>query len=137
MSDSKSVLFVCVENAGRSQMAEAFFKKYCESSKFNAISAGTVPVSKINPLVVEVMAEIGIDMNDHFPKILSEQMLETSFMSVNMGCIDEESCPFTFTSDMVDWNISDPKDKPITQVRNIRDQIENKVITLIDSLDFS
>ena len=75
MASSKNILFVCVENAGRSQMAEAFFKKY-SSSKFDVISAGTIPSSHLNPLVIQVMNEIGIDMTDQFPKVLSDNMIK-------------------------------------------------------------
>ena len=134
MSDSQEILFVCVENAGRSQMAEAFFKKYA-SEKFNVISAGTTPSSQLNPLVVQVMNEIGIDLNDQKPKLLSNNMITNSFKTVNMGCMDKESCPSLFVKDVLDWNISDPKEKSIDEVREIRDQIKDKVINLIDSLE--
>jgi len=133
VTDKQNILFVCVENAGRSQMAEAFFKKYT-SDKFNVISAGTTPSSQLNPLVVKVMQEIGIDLNDQVPKLLSDNMIASSFKTINMGCMDKESCPSLFVKDILDWNISDPKDKSIDEIRKIRDQIKNEVIILIDSL---
>lgn len=131
MNNSKNVLFVCVENAGRSQMAEAFFKKYA-SGKFNVISAGTLPLSKLNPIVVSVMSEIGIDLSEQFPKLLSDSMIENSFKTINMGCLDKESCPALFVGDILNWNISDPKEKSIDDVRKIRDEIKSEVLCLID-----
>jgi protein-tyrosine-phosphatase len=131
VNNSKNVLFVCVENAGRSQMAEAFFKKYA-SGKFNVISAGTLPLSKLNPIVVSVMSEIGIDLSEQFPKLLSDSMIENSFKTINMGCLDKESCPALFVGDILNWNISDPKEKSIDDVRKIRDEIKSEVLCLID-----
>ena len=133
MDDTKNILFVCVENAGRSQIAEAFFKKYAPI-EFNVVSAGTIPSSQLNPLVVQVMKEIGIDLNEQQPKLLSDKMIESSFKTVNMGCMDKESCPSLFVQDVLDWNISDPKEKSLDDVRKIRDQIKNEVMNLIDSL---
>ncbi len=127
------ILFVCVENAGRSQIAEAFFRKFA-SSKFNVLSAGTQPSSQLNPLVVEVMKEVGIDITNQSPKILSNNMIKSSFKTINMGCMDKKSCPSLFENNIVDWNISDPKEKTIEQVRQIRDQIEREVLQLIKSL---
>jgi len=127
---TKNVLFVCVENAGRSQMAEAFFRKFTEN-KFNVISAGTTPSPKLNPIVIDVMKEIGIDMTEQSPKILSDSMISSSFKTVNMGCMDKESCPALFVKDVIDWNIPDPKEKTIDQVREIRDQIKTEVLSLI------
>ncbi len=133
---AQNILFVCVENAGRSQMAEAFFKKYGKK-KFDVISAGTIPSTKLNPIVVSVMDEIGIDMTFQTPKLLSDDMIEQSFKTINMGCMDKESCPALFVKDIVNWTISDPKNKTIEQVRIIRDDIKSKVLKIIDSLDDS
>jgi protein-tyrosine-phosphatase len=130
----KNILFVCVENAGRSQMAEAFFKKYA-GDKFDAVSAGTSPSFKLNPLAIQVMKEIGIDMTAQFPKELSDSMITNSSKTVNMGCMDKESCPALFVNDVLDWNISDPKEKSIEQVRIIRDQIKHEILILIDSFE--
>ena len=125
---------MCVENAGRSQMAEAFFEKYGKG-KFDVISAGTIPSTKLNPIVVSVMAEIGIDMTLQTPKLLSDYMIEQSFKTINMGCMDKESCPTLFVKDVINWNISDPKNKTIEQVRIIRDEIKFKVLNMVDSFD--
>ena len=130
----ENVLFVCVENAGRSQMAEAFFRKYAPA-KYNVISAGTTPSSQLNPVVVEVMKEVGIDMTQQSPKTLSNEMIENSSKTINMGCMDKESCPALFVKNVLDWNISDPKEKSIDDVREIRDQILKEVLELVKSLE--
>ena len=131
---TKDVLFVCVENAGRSQMAEAFFRKFTKN-KFNVISAGTTPSPKLNPIVVQVMEEIGIDMTEQSPKTLSDSMISSSLKTVNMGCMDKESCPALFVKDVIDWNIPDPKEKTIEQIREIRDQIKTEVLNLIATMN--
>ena len=131
---TKNVLFVCVENAGRSQMAESFFKRFTKD-RFNVISAGTVPSKNLNPIVVQVMKEIGIDMTSQSPKTISNSMIDNSFKTVNMGCMDKESCPALFVKDVIEWNIQDPKEKTIEQVREIRDQIKSEVLNLIASID--
>jgi protein-tyrosine-phosphatase len=129
----KKILFVCVENAGRSQIAETFFRKYA-SYKFHVISAGTKPSPHVNQTVAQVMGEIGIDIKNKNPKSLSSEMLDNS-IAVNMGCIDKESCPALFVKDVLDWGIPDPKGKSIDDVRKIRDQIEIKVKELIKNLE--
>ena len=134
MTEPKNILFVCVENAGRSQMAEAFFKKFTKN-RFNVISAGTSPSSTINPMVVSVMAEIGIDLKNQQPQLLSSSMIENSKKTINMGCMDKESCPSLFVKSVDDWNVEDPKGKSIDDVRKIRDQIKNDVLNLLDSLE--
>jgi protein-tyrosine-phosphatase len=134
MTEPKNVLFVCVENTGRSQMAEAFFKKYAKN-QFNVISAGTSPSSHLNPVVVSVMNELGIDLENQKPQLLSSSMIENSNKTVNMGCMDKESCPSLFVKDVDDWNIEDPKGKSIEDVRKIRDQIKNDVLNLLNSIE--
>ncbi|MFQ5497178.1 MAG: low molecular weight phosphatase family protein [Nitrosopumilus sp.] len=134
MDNQENILFVCVENAGRSQMAEAFFKKYA-SKKFNVTSAGTIPSPQVNPIVIQVMKEIGIDLDDHSPKLLSRPMIENSTKTVNMGCMDKESCPSLYVKDVLTWNIPDPKEQSIDDVRKIRDQIKSKVLHLIHSIE--
>jgi len=129
----KKILFVCVENAGRSQMAEAFFKKYLPSG-FQPISAGTKPAAKVNPIVVQAMKEIGIDIDNKSPQNISQQMIDEAQISINMGCMDKESCPALFLKDVIDWQIQDPKGKSIKEVREIRDKIEQKVKDFIDSV---
>jgi protein-tyrosine-phosphatase len=130
---SENILFVCVENAGRSQMAEAFFRKFAPN-RFNVSSAGTTPSSQLNPIVIQVMKEIGIDMLNQQPKLLSNSMIENSSKTINMGCMDEESCPSLFVQDVLDWNIPDPKEKSLEDVRKIRDEIKFQVTALIESL---
>ena len=134
MTEPKNILFVCVENAGRSQMAEAFFKKYAKN-QFNVISAGISPSSHLNPVVVSVMNELGIDLENQKPQLLSSSMIEDSNKTVNMGCMDKESCPSLFVKDVDDWNIEDPKGKSIEDVRKIRDQIKNDVLNLLNSIE--
>ena len=134
MTESKNILFVCVENAGRSQMAEAFFKKYAKN-QFHVISAGTSPSSHLNPVVVSVMNELEIDLENQKPQLLSSSMIEDSNKTVNMGCMDKESCPSLFVNDVDDWNIEDPKGKSIEDVRKIRDQIKNDVLNLLNSIE--
>ena len=134
MTESKNILFVCVENAGRSQMAEAFFKKYAKN-QFNVISAGTSPSSHLNPVVVSVMNELGIDLEKQKPQLLSSSMIEDSHKTVNMGCMDKESCPSLFVKDVDDWKIEDTKGKSIEDVRKIRDQIKNNVLSLLNSIE--
>jgi len=134
VTEPKNILFVCVENAGRSQMAEAFFKKYAKN-QFNVISAGTSPSSHLNPVVVSVMNELGIDLENQKPQLLSSSMIENSNKTVNMGCMDKESCPSLFVNDVDDWNIEDPKGKSIEDVRKIRDQIKNDVLNLLNSIE--
>jgi protein-tyrosine-phosphatase len=129
----KKILFVCVENAGRSQMAETFFRKYMPKG-FEAISAGTKPSAHVNPIVLQAMKEIGVDIENQMPKNISQQIIDESEKAINMGCIDKELCPALFMKDIHDWQIPDPKGKSIEEVRKIRDQIETKIMTLIKSL---
>ena len=129
----KIILFVCVENAGRSQMAEGFFRKYAPSL-YKGISAGTKPVSQINPLAVEVMKEVGIDISNQKSKDITEDMMRNSAYIVNMGCMEKESCPTLFLHNLVDWHIEDPKGKSIENVREIRDEIEQRVKKLVGNL---
>lgn len=133
MQDQKeqnSILFVCVENAGRSQMARAFAEKY----GLNSESAGTVPSSKVNPLVVQVMREKGIDISKNVPKKLTAEMVERASLVVTMGCSVAEVCPRPMLAKMqkklVDWNLIDPKGKSLESVREIRDEIEKRVLGL-------
>lgn len=125
---TKKILFVCVENAGRSQMAEGFIRKL--APHIEVISAGTDPKSELNPVVVQVMNEIGIDITNQKPKKLTDEMIKTS-TAVNMGCMDKESCPALFVKDVLNWNVPDPKGKDISQVREIRDQIKDQVLKFL------
>lgn len=129
----KKVLFVCVENAGRSQMAEAFAKHYGKG-KIEALSAGTMPSKIINPVVVQVMREKGIDISKNKPKLINNQMVQEADMIIVMGCGAEGFCPATLLDKVVDWGLEDPKNKPIEKVREIRDEIERRVKKLIADL---
>ena len=122
----KTILFVCVENAARSQMAEGFFRKYAPEG-FEPSSAGTKPISQINPLAIQVMNDIGIDISKQKPKDLSEDLMRNSDKIINMGCMDQNFCPTFFIPKVIDWGIEDPKDKPIERVREIRDEIERRI----------
>ena len=130
---AKSILFVCVENAGRSQMAEGFFNKYAPKG-YEAISAGTKPISQINPIAVQVMREADVDISNQKSKELTEDMIRNSSNIVNMGCMEKESCPTLFLQNLLDWNIEDPKGKPIEKVREIRDEIDQRVKELVASI---
>ena len=130
----RTILFVCVENAGRSQIAEGFFNRKYAPKGYQAISAGTRPASQINPLAVQVMNEIGVDISSQKSKIITEDMIKSSEKSVNMGCIDKTECPMLFINNVIDWGIEDPKGKPIEKVREIRDEIERRVKEIAQSL---
>ena len=127
----KRILFVCVENAGRSQMAEAFANKYGKD-KFAVSSAGNKPADKINPMVVEALKEKGIDISMNKPKLLTFQMAQDADLIVTMGCNDNGICPGPFFKPAIDWKLEDPKGKPIDKVREIRDEIEKKVRIMLD-----
>jgi arsenate reductase len=126
----KTVLFICVHNSGRSQMAEAFFNQMAKG-KARAISAGSQPDDKVNPAVVKAMREVGIDISRNKPKLLTLEMMEGVDIAVTMGC--ENSCPLT-TVETDDWALEDPKDKPIDQVRKIRDEIKVRVVSFIKAI---
>jgi arsenate reductase (thioredoxin) len=134
LQDNKSILFVCVENAGRSQMAEGFFNKRYAAGSYRAISAGTRPVPQINPLAVQAMSEVGIDISNQKSKIITEDMIRNSAKSVNMGCIERAECPMLFINNVIDWGIEDPKGKSIEKVREIRDEIDRRVKEIAESL---
>ena len=129
----KKILFVCVENAGRSQMAEAFAKKY-GSDNVMASSAGNKPAEKINAAVVEVMREKGIDLSMNKPKLITAKMAQEVDLVVTMGCNDQGVCPGPFFKPTIEWHLEDPKGKQIEKVREIRDQIERQVQDLIAGL---
>src|SRR5215204_668851 len=131
--NDKTVLFVCVENAGRSQMAEGFFRKYAPRG-YTTLSAGTKPSGEINPLAIEVMKEVGIDISNQKSKEITEDMMRNSTKIVNMGCMDKSFCPTLFIPNVMDWGIEDPKGKPIEKVREIRDDIEQRVKQLVTNL---
>jgi len=133
MDAMKQVLFVCVENAGRSQMAEAFANHYGQG-KVSAQSAGIKLADRVNPTVIEAMKERGIDISMNRPKQLTPKMSEQADLIVTMGCGAEDLCPGPFFKTTEDWGLEDPRDKPIEKVREIRDQIEIRVKTLIEEI---
>ena len=130
----KRVLFVCVENAGRSQMAEAFAKKYGKD-KIIASSAGNKPAEKVNSTVAEALKERGIDVSMNKPKSLTFQMTQEADLIVTMGCDDQGICPGPFFKPTIDWRLEDPKGKSIERVREIRDEIEQLVLKLIEKTE--
>jgi arsenate reductase len=129
----KTVLFLCVENAGRSQMAEGFFRKYAPEG-YLAISAGTVPAGEINPVAIQVMEETSIDISEQKSKIITEDMIRNADVRINMGCMDKHSCPALFVNNIIEWTIEDPKGKSLEKVREIRDDIEQRVRQLVVDL---
>lgn len=128
----KNVLFVCVHNSGRSQMAEAFFNGIAQG-KAVAISAGTQPAAQVNATVVAAMREVGIEIEDKQPKLLTADMLGDADRVITMGCSVEKACPAAFVP-TEDWQLDDPAGKPIEKVRQIRDDVRDKVDQLIRSL---
>ncbi len=129
----KKVLFVCVENAGRSQMAEAFAEHYGKG-KIEARSAGTMPSNEVNPVVVQAMREKGIDVSKNKPQRLDTKMVQEADMVIVMGCGAQGFCPAPLLKKVVDWELEDPKDKPLEKIREIRDEIEERVKRLVNEL---
>jgi arsenate reductase len=129
----KKILFVCVHNSGRSQMAEAFFNQLAKG-KAVAISAGTQPATQVNATVVAAMSESGIETGNQKPKSLTLEMLESTDRVITMGCNVAEVCPASFVP-TEDWDLNDPEGKSIEEVRQIRDQIKTKVEVLVKELD--
>lgn len=130
---TRTILFVCVGNAGRSQMAEAIFNNL-RPSGFRAISAGTKPANEVSPLVVEVLKEIGIDASSSRPKPISADMVANADKIITMGCDASDFCPAKFLPKVEDWKIEDPKGKSLDGIRSIRDTIRERVETLVREL---
>jgi arsenate reductase (thioredoxin) len=126
-----TVLFVCRQNAGRSQMSEAMFPRAAEG-RHRALSAGTTPAARVHPAVVEVMLELGIDLRDRRPQLLTRELAEQADVVVTMGCGDE--CPFIPGKRYIDWDLSDPSGEPVDVVRGIRDDIAARVDALVAEL---
>jgi len=133
MRQERTILFVCVENAGRSQMAEGFFNKHAPRG-YKAISAGTKPAGKINPLAAQAMKEIGMDITGQKSKIITDDVVGNSAKAINMGCMNRTECPLLFLNKPIEWAIDDPKGKSIEKVREIRDEIERRVKELAKNL---
>ena len=125
-----TVLFACVHNAGRSQMAAAWFNMLAEPSKARAISAGTVPGSRVHPEVVEAMKEVGVDLAQAKTTRLTEDMARQCQLLITMGCGDQ--CPIVPGLRRDDWPLEDPKGQPVERVREIRDEIRQRVEALLD-----
>ena len=117
-------------------MAEGFFR-HSAPKAYQASSAGTKPVSELNPLAVLVMREAGIDISHQKSKDITGDVIQNAAIIVNMGCMEKESCPTLFLHNLIDWNIEDPKGKSVDQVREIRDEIERRVKELVTSLKAS
>src|SRR6187200_3345640 len=131
MTDSPSVLFVCVHNAGRSQMAAGYMKEL-SGGRVEVLSAGSEPKDQINPTAIEAMAEVGIDIADNVPKILTTEAVKDSDVVITMGCGD--TCPIFPGKRYEDWELEDPAGKDIVTVRRVRDEIRGRVETLIGEL---
>jgi arsenate reductase (thioredoxin) len=125
----KTVLFACVHNAGRSQMAAAWFHALADPSKARAISAGTAPGDRVHPEVVEVMKEVGIDLSSAMPTLLSDELARSASLLVTMGC--GEACPAVPGLFREDWPLDDPKGGPMERVRSIRDDVRERVHALL------
>ena len=125
----KTVLFACVHNAGRSQMAAATFNRLADPTKAQAISAGTQPGARVHPEVVTVMQEVGIDLTTAVPRRLTSDLARHADILVTMGCGDE--CPVVPGVERDDWPLEDPKGKPIKRVRQIREDVERRVGKLL------
>jgi arsenate reductase len=126
----ETVLFACVENAGRSQMAAAFFNALADPSAARAISAGTEPAASVHPAVAQVMREVGIELGDIRPRALTGDLVARADVLITMGC--GASCPVVPGVPREDWPLPDPKGQPPERVREIRDQIRARVETLIE-----
>ncbi|HXV04332.1 MAG TPA: arsenate reductase ArsC [Solirubrobacterales bacterium] len=125
-------LFVCLHNAGRSQISEAFFVR-AAGGRHEARSAGTTPAARVHPEVVEAMGELGVDLFGRKPRKLTREDAEWADVVVTMGCGDE--CPYIPGKRYLDWNLPDPKDQPIEVVRSTRDEIGRRVEALVEELD--
>lgn len=124
-----TVIFACVHNAGRSQMAAAWFNALADASKARAVSAGTEPGTRVHPEVLEAMREVGIDLSDRKPLKLTHDLARDAQMLVTMGC--GEQCPVVPGLRRDDWPLEDPKGKPIERVREIRDEVRFRVSALL------
>jgi arsenate reductase len=125
----KKVVFACVHNAGRSQMAAAFFNRLADHRRAYAVSAGTEPAERVHLEVVTVMHEAGIDLAGAEPRRLTEELAKDTDLLITMGC--GEACPFVPRARLEDWPVEDPKGRPIERIREIRDEIRRRVARLV------
>ena len=126
------VLFVCLHNAGRSQMSQALFEQ-AANGRHTALSAGTTPGERVHPEVVDVMRELGIDLADRKPQLLTPELAQQADIVITMGCGDQ--CPYIPGKRYLDWDLPDPKGRPIEEVRATRDEISRRVSELLAELD--
>jgi arsenate reductase (thioredoxin) len=124
-----SVLFVCLHNAGRSQISQALFER-AAAGRHTALSAGTTPAEHVHPEVVEVMRELGFDLSDRKPQLLTQALAEQADVVVTMGCGD--ACPYIPGKRYIDWDLPDPRGRPLEEVRAIREDIVGRVELLLD-----
>jgi arsenate reductase (thioredoxin) len=127
-----SVLFVCLHNAGRSQMSQALFARAADG-RHTALSAGTTPAEQVHPEVIEVMRELAIDLTGRRPQLLTRELAEQADVIVTMGCGD--ACPYIPGKRYIDWDLPDPRGKPLQDIRATRDDIHEKVTALAPELD--
>jgi arsenate reductase len=125
-----TVLFACIHNAGRSQMAAAWFNALADGSKAQAVSAGTEPGTRVHPEVVEAMREVGIEVANNSPQKLTDELASKAAILITMGC--GEACPVVAGLRRLDWPLEDPKGKPIARVREIRDDVRQRVLKLLE-----
>ncbi len=128
------VLFVCLHNAGRSQMSQALFERAANGTH-TAASAGTTPGDRVHPEVVQVMRELGIDLADRKPQLLTRELAQQADIVITLGCGDQ--CPFIPGKRYIDWDLQDPKGRPIDEVRATRDEIQRRITELLAELDNS
>jgi arsenate reductase len=124
-----TVIFACIHNAGRSQMAAAWFNALADGTKARAISAGTDPGSRVHPEVLAAMGEVGVDLSNRTPQKLTDELARGAQMLITMGC--GEQCPFVPGLRRDDWPLEDPKGKPVERVREIRDEVRARVVALL------
>lgn len=127
-----TVLFVCLHNAGRSQMSQALFERAADG-RHRALSAGTTPAEQVHPEVVEVMDELGLDLSGRGPQLLTRELAERADVVVTMGCGD--ACPYIPGKRYLDWDLPDPKGRPLEEVRATRDEIARRIQGLLAELD--
>ena len=125
------LVFACLHNAGRSQMAAAFFNQLADPERAQAVSAGTTPGERVHPEVAAAMRELGIDLSGIKPQLLTPELAAGARLLVTMGC--GETCPYIPGAEVLDWPLEDPKGKPIERVREIRDDVKLRVRSLIDA----
>jgi arsenate reductase (thioredoxin) len=125
------IIFACVHNAGRSQMAAAFFNQLADRQRAEAVSAGTEPGARVHPEVQTVMQEVGIDLSDAKPQRLTEELAREAQLLVTMGCGDK--CPYVPGLRREDWPLPDPKGRPLDEVRAVRDDIRSRVLALLEA----